>query len=141
MTPNAFFDTNVLIDVLLERQPFVADSRRVWFLAERGRIRGLVSALSFPNVHYVVRATRGTAAAMEMMAMLRGSFGVAPCDAQILDQAMDSDLSDFEDAIQYFSALRAGADCILTRNTGDFPRRPAIPVVSPREFLAQLEAE
>jgi predicted nucleic acid-binding protein len=132
---NVFLDTNVLMDVLLERKPFVVESRKVWFLAERGRIRGLLSALTFANVYYIVRKIRGPEAATTMMKMLRDSFSPVALDEQILNQAMDAGFADFEDAIQYFSALRADAACLLTRDPTHFPRSH-LPVLSPADFLA-----
>ncbi len=130
-----FLDTNVLMDVLLDREPFVADSQQVWLLAERGKIRGLVSAISFPNVYYVVRKLSGARQARRTMVMLRDVFAPVACDEQVLHQAIDADFKDFEDAIQYFSALRADADCIVSRNPKDF-RASDIPVLTPSEFLA-----
>jgi predicted nucleic acid-binding protein len=132
---NVFFDTNVLMDVLLERHPFVAESRKVWSLAERGRISGLASVLSFPVIYYEVRKVRGADGARSMMAMLRDTFTAVPLDEQVLNQAMDAKFADFEDAIQYFSPLRAGAECLLTRNVGHFPGA-GLHVLSPEEFLA-----
>jgi predicted nucleic acid-binding protein len=132
---NVFLDTNVLMDVLLERRPFVAESQKVWFLAERSKVRGMVAALSFPNIYYIIRKMRGTDAAMSMMTMLRDTFTPVPLDGQILNQAVDAGFSDFEDAIQYFSALRADADCFLTRNPDHFPRAH-LRVFTPTEFLA-----
>jgi predicted nucleic acid-binding protein len=132
---NVFFDTNVLMDVLLDRQPFVVNSERAWFLAGRGKIRGLVSALSFPNIHYVVRKARGTEGALSMMKMLRDTFTAVPLDGQVLSQAIDGKFADFEDAIQYYSALRADAECLLTRNPDHFPPS-GLQVLSPAEFLA-----
>lgn len=131
---NVFLDTNVLMDVLLERKPFVAESRTLWHLAERGKIRGLIAAMTFPNVYYIVRKVRGTKAAMAMLTMLRRTFTPVALDEQILNQALDGDFSDFEDALQYFSALRADAACLVTRNPTHF-RRAEIPVLSPPEFL------
>ena len=132
---NVFIDTNVLMDVLLERRPFVAESRKVWFLVERGKIVGLVSALSFPNIFYVVRKALGADAASSMMTLLRNTFAPVPLDGQILNQAIDAKFADFEDAIQYFSALRADAECFLTRNPDHFPRSH-LRVFTPTEFLA-----
>jgi predicted nucleic acid-binding protein len=132
---NVFFDTNVLMDVLLERHPFVAQSRSVWFLAERGKIRGLVSVLSFPNIYYVVRKALGADTASAMMGHLRDTFTPVPLDGQVLSQAIDGKFADFEDAIQYYSALRADADCLLTRNPDHFPPS-GLQVLSPAEFLA-----
>jgi predicted nucleic acid-binding protein len=132
---NVFIDTNVLMDVLLERRPFVAQSRSVWFLAERGKIVGLVSILSFPNIYYVVRKTLGADTALAMMTLLRDTFTAVPLDEQILNQAIDGKFADFEDAIQYFSALRAGAECLITRNVDHFPDS-GLSVISPEEFLS-----
>jgi len=133
---NVFLHTNVLMDVLLDRQPFVAESEQVWFLADRGKIRGFVSALSFPNVYYIVRKVRGAEAAMAMMATLRDTFTPVPLDEQILNQAMDAGFPDLEDAIQHASARRADADCFLTRNADDFPQSDELPVLTPAEFLS-----
>lgn len=132
---NVFLDTNVLLDVLLARRPFVDDSRKLWFLAERGKIDGLVSVLSFPNIYYIIRKAKGQSAATAMMVMLRDTFHPVPCDEQILSQAIHAGLPDFEDAIQYFSALHADADCIISRNSVHFPKS-GTPVLSPAEFLA-----
>lgn len=132
---NVFIDTNVLMDVLLERRPFVAESRKVWFLAERGKVVGLVAALSFPNIYYVVRKALGADTAASMMTLLRDTFTAVPLDEQLLNQAIDAKFSDFEDAIQYYSALRANAEYLLTRNVGHFPDS-GLRVFSPEEFLA-----
>jgi predicted nucleic acid-binding protein len=137
---NVFLDTNVLMDVLLERKPFAAASRKVWFLAERGKISGLVSALTFPNIYYIVRKVRGLEAATAMMTMLRDTFVPVALDEQILQQAMDAKFSDFEDAIQYFSALRSVAVCLVTRNPAHFPCS-TLPVLSPAGFLAAHDFE
>jgi predicted nucleic acid-binding protein len=137
----AFIDTNVVLDVLAERWPHYEDSAAVWSLAEQGKVEGLVSAVSFTNVFYLMRRWADAGAAREALRLLRDAFTPVSCDSLIINQAIDSDLPDFEDAVQYFSAVHAGADCILSRNPDDFPRRPAVPVLSPTEFLAQLEME
>ncbi len=132
---NVFIDTNVLMDVLLERKPFFTESQQIWFLAERGKIRGLVSVLSFPNIYYIVRKLKKQEAACSMLSILRDTFSPVALDEQILHQAMDAKFSDFEDAIQYFSALRAEAACLVTRNLNHFPRSQ-LPVLTPADFLS-----
>jgi predicted nucleic acid-binding protein len=135
------FDTNVLLDVLLERTPFCAASARAWTLAELGRLDGLAATLSFTNVFYILNKVLDRGSARNSVKKIRDIFTPAACDAWVINQAIDADLPDLEDAVQYFCALRAGADCILTRNAGDFPRKPVLPVLSPKEFLAQLRTE
>ena len=134
MTRNVFVDTNVLIDVLAKREPFYTDSVRVWTLAEQGQIRGFISVISFHNIYYVVRRLHTRQAANRMMRLLRDTFTPVPLDHQILDQAIDSDLKDLEDAIQYFSAVRAGSDCIVSRDANAFPQSD-LPVLTPTELL------
>ncbi len=75
------------------------------------------------------------------MALLRDAFTPVGCDGRILSQAIDSDFKDFEDAVQYHSAVRAGADCMLSRNPDDFPRTSDCPVLTPAEFLAAHDFE
>jgi predicted nucleic acid-binding protein len=128
-------DTNVLLDVLGRREPFWPQAARVWTMAETGRLRACVSAISYNNTYYIVRRWGGRARAEDALRLLRDVFDSVDLTQKILNQAMDAELSDFEDAIQYFSAVHAGADAIITRNPGDFPRAGP-PVLTPGEFLA-----
>jgi predicted nucleic acid-binding protein len=132
---DAFVDTNVLLDVLARRQPFYADAFRIWTLAEEGQIRGIVSAISFSNLFYIICKQSGPGEARRAMRLLRDTFGPAPVDDPLLHQAIDSGFEDLEDGIQFFSALRSGAACLVTRNPGHFPTNE-IPVLTPTEFLA-----
>lgn len=132
---NVFLDTNVVLDVFAHRQPFYADSAKVWALAERSKIRGFVSALSMTNLYYVVRRLSSRPAAMEMLKAVRGCVGLTPCDASVLNLAIDAAFGDFEDAVQYFSARAGGADVLVTRNTDHFPDDD-LPAMTPTAFLA-----
>ncbi len=132
---NVFFDTNVLLDVLVRREPHYEDSARVWTLAETATLGGCVSALSFPNIYYLLRRAKSKQTAQKAMTILRDVFRPVPLDEQILNQAIDAELKDFEDGIQLFSALRAGAACLITRNPRHFPDGD-LAVQTPGEFLA-----
>jgi predicted nucleic acid-binding protein len=137
---NVFIDTNILLDVLARREPFYADSAEVWTLAETGRIGGFVSALSLPNLYYLLRRVKGQPAARKALGILRDIFTLVPLDVQITNQAVDAGIKDFEDAIQFYSALRAGAAVLITRNPKDFPLGD-IAIQTPGEFLAAHFAE
>ena len=137
---DVFVDTNVLLDVLAQREPFYSDSVAVWTLAERGKVHGLVSAVSFTNIFYIVRKLRNHQVALRTMVQLRDTFTPIACDAQVLNQAIDANFGDFEDAVQYFSAVRAEASCIVSRNPDHFPRAD-LPVLSPPEFLVAYSFE
>lgn len=130
-------DTNVLLDVLAYREPHYEASARVWTLAERGDVESFISSISFNNVYYIIRKAAGRAKAREALQSLRDVFDWVAPDRSIINQAIDSDCDDFEDAVQFHSAVRVGADYLVTRDPGGFPRSgPAI--VTPSEFLALL---
>jgi predicted nucleic acid-binding protein len=132
---NVFLDTNVVLDVFAVRRPFYGDSAQVWTLSERGRIRGVVSAVSMTTVYYVLRRQVPRARAMDALRSARACVGLASCGAAVIDRAIDSGFRDSEDAVQYFSALAADADAIVTRNTDHFPK-DEVPVMTPAAFLA-----
>jgi predicted nucleic acid-binding protein len=135
-----FVDTNVLVDVLTKRLPFYADSAVVWTLAEQGRVTGVVSATSFTNIFYIIRRLENAETARQALQLLRGVFEVAACDQHVINQALSATMKDFEDAVQYICAIRAGADCIVSRNPADFPTTEDCPVLTPAEFLAAQQA-
>jgi predicted nucleic acid-binding protein len=130
-----FVDTNVLLDVLAERKPFYRDSMRIWTMAETGRLDALVSVMSYANCYYIVRRFAGRSNAERALRLMRDIFTPVDLTGRIMNQAMDAGFDDFEDAIQWHSALHARASCIITRNAGDFPHSP-LPALSPAEFLA-----
>ena len=130
-----FLDTNILLDVLGRREPHFASSSSIWSRVERGDHEGYVSAISFNNVFYIVRRLAGARAARKAMKLMRDIFRIVPLDEQLIHSAIDSDLADLEDAVQYHSAARVSANCIVTRNVRHFPKDP-VPAVTPEEFLA-----
>jgi len=137
MTDTVLVDTNVLLDVLLARQPFVAHAQCLWTLAERGRISAVVSAVSFSNIYYIVRRLASRAQAEHAVQVVRAVFQVVPVDERIIDQAIAAHAVDFEDAIQHACAVRAGATCIVTRDEGHFAHF-SLPAIAPDAFLAKI---
>lgn len=131
-------DTNVLLDVLCERAEFYDDSAAIWTMAEQGRLTAFIAAVSVTNIYYIVRRLGDHRKAMKAVVQLRDIFTPAACDAHVLNQAIDARISDFEDAVQYFTAIHAGADMIITRNVKHFPKG-SIPAVTPKEFQASLQ--
>lgn len=132
-----FVDTNVLLDVLARREPFYAEAAHIWSLAERGKIKGLVSVISFNNVYYVVRRASSRKSAERALKLIRGVFAPVPLSVQVLNQAIDAEFRDFEDAIQFHSAIQAQAECLVTRDADHFPGKD-LPVLTPTAFLASL---
>jgi len=130
-----FIDTNVLLDVLAERQSFYPDAMRIWTLAESGSLDAFVAAISFSNCYYILHKHAGRRIAEETVRLLRDVFVPVDFTAQILNQAIDAGFSDVEDALQFHSALHAQSEALITRNPDHFPRT-SLPVLSPAEFLA-----
>ena len=132
---NAFVDTNVLMDVLLKRQPFHEASVAVWSRVAARQVAASISAISVNNAHYITRKAAGAEAALQAVKAIRETFQIVPLDLAVIDAAIASGMTDFEDAIQYASALHSGVACIVTRNTRDFPAE-RLAVLTPEQFLA-----
>ncbi len=130
-----FVDTNILLDVLAKREPFYRESVLIWTLSEEEKIKGFISTVSFTNIYYIVRKLHAHETAIRALNWLRASFRPVALDERILNQAIDAGFRDFEDAVQYYSAIHAGARCLVTRDTAHFPKDD-LSVLSPSEFLA-----
>ena len=135
MSDIVFVDTNVLLDVLLARDPILADAQRIWKLCELGTVSGVVSAASFLNVYYIVRRFASKHEAERATHGMRDVFQVVPVDGDVIDLAMKARTADFEDAVQMACVLRAKAVCIITRDERHFAGS-ALPVMGPDVFLA-----
>ncbi len=136
---NVFVDTNVLLDVLLKRVPYYGAAARLWTLSEVGKVKAFVSVISFNNIYYIIRKLSGKEKAVEALRLLRDVFEVVLVNNQILNQAIDIGMDDFEDAVQFFCALRSRSRYLITRIPKDFPKSGPI-VVSADEFIALIQA-
>ena len=131
-----FLDTNVIIDVLAAREPFFRDSQRVVDYCERHSESGFLSALTFCTAAYVLRKSVGKDELPNKLKTLRKIFDVLPVTRGSVDWAIDSQMPDFEDALQYECATSAKTDVIVTRDKSGFAGAK-IPVLSPTEFVAK----
>ena len=134
MKPKLFLDTNVVIDVIARREPFFEDSCEVLSLCETGKADGVVSAITFCTVSYVLRKFSTADALRHQIRDLRNTLPPVDLTASLLDKAISSTIVDFEDAVQFYSAVYTDADFIITRNAKEFPQ-DGIPVLSPTAFL------
>lgn len=130
----ALIDSNVILDVLEDRQPFVGDSMRVQLLCETDIVSGHVSALTIPDIAYIVRKRLGRRSVSGIVRALMEIYTVDELSPGDLKRASEAEWSDFDDAIQGFTALRIHADVIITRNVKDFARS-AIEAMTPTDFL------
>lgn len=129
-----FVDTDIILDLLLAREPFFSAATRLFLLLQDGEIEGYVSPLSFSNLFYVLRkATSGTEA-ITALRKLKLLTRVLSVDEQTIDLALASSFADFEDAIQYYAALPNEIDAIITRNKSDY-KTAKIPVLNAEECV------
>ena len=130
-------DTNVLLDVALERTQFFADSDAVVAWCQHNPGSGLIAWHTVSNVYYLLKSARDNAAARGFIETLLEIFEVSPTGTAAAKQALHLGVSDFEDALQIAAALAGGADVIVTRDRADYTASP-LPVQSPGEFLSSL---
>lgn len=113
-------DTNIILDVLCKRPDFYKDSAKVFKLCEVKRISGVISALSIPNIMYILRKELDSEKTKEILDNLSLIFSIADLKADDLKKAADMQFKDYEDAVQSACAARIKANYIITRNIGDF---------------------
>ena len=136
-----FLDANVVIDALLEIDGNVDAALRILSLAEQGMIEVCCSSLSLGTASYFMeKAKMGRNQIIERLSIFCDYCTPTRVDADVVRQALGSPFTDFEDALQYFSALSEDADIIVTRNESDFTHS-SIPVYNPTQFLAIMEEE
>lgn len=130
-------DTNVILDVLCARTEFLEDSSRVWKYCEVNKITGVVSALSIPNIVYILRKELDPTRTKDIIDRLMLIFDIADLKAEDLHRAAEMKIADYEDAVQMCCADRINADFIITRNVRDFVSSP-VPAIKPSELTDRI---
>ena len=117
---DVLFDTNVVLDDMLNRQPFASDASKLTSLVEQGEIRGILCATTVTTIYYFLSRELGDARAREYIATLLRIFEIAPVDIEILSDAFSLDFTDYEDAVLHEAARRVDAEAIVTRDRRGF---------------------
>ena len=128
-----FPDTNIVADLFLKREPFCENSLKLFALGFHKRITLYVSSLSYATLAYLCRKMKKEERIL-LFEKLRNLTETTAVDKQIVDKALVSDFDDLEDAMQYYSAVSAKVDIVLTRNKKDFVEAN-VPVMTPDEFF------
>jgi len=131
------FDTNIILDVALKREPFVANSLKTINLIDT-KIEGYVNILTLINTYYFAHKKVGIDKAKQFIADLLTQFKVINATKEICINAINSDFNDFEDAVQEFSAINADVEIIVTRNPKDF-KYSNLKVFEPKELIKYFE--
>ena len=130
-------DTNVALDILLNRRAFYSNSVAVFTIAEQKFITGYVSAASVGDIFYIAQKDIGKAKAREAIKRLLQVFIPAAVTGNHIFQALDLEWADFEDSIQYIVGEALAVDYIVTRNTKDFSSG-SIPSITPEQFIQRI---
>ena len=132
-------DTNIVLDYLLEREPFLQDAEALFDAIASGKVVGYVTATTLTDIFYIARRqTRSIQLARQAVSTTLSVMVICAINREILEAAFTSGLDDFEDAVQIFCAISHGLDAIVTRDLEGFVSS-AIPVLSVRQLLEQLE--
>ena len=126
-------DTNIVLDILMDRMPFADSAVELFSKVEDGTIIGYLCGTTITTVYYLASKAVGAARAQEEIRKLLNLFEVAPVNRHVLEAALVADFNDFEDAVIHEAACHVGADAIVTRNQKDF-KKSRIPVYSSEEM-------
>ncbi len=130
-------DLNILLDVLQKREPFYEAAANLLAAVETGKVKGYIAAHSITTLFYLIRKDRGMADAKAVITNLLQFLKISPVDHTTIEQALNLDYSDFEDAVQMMSAVQCKVNCLVTRNVKDY--QPALlPVLQPFEYLVSF---
>lgn len=132
-----FLDTNVVIDLLGEREPFYNASAQIATLADKGKIKIYVSALTYSTAYYLLARFENGEIVKEKIRKFKIIVETSDLTDKIVDKGLASNFSDFEDSLQYYCAVKMDCDIIVTRNGKDF-KESEIPVLSPDEYLKSI---
>ena len=132
---HVLFDSDVLLDVLAQRQPFVLASAQSLNTVVKPQVKGYVSGHAVPNIFYILRRQVGGEKARELLSKLLQHLEVASVTDRVIKAALKSSMTDFEDAVTSEAVNAAGEEVIVTRNKSDFTAS-AITTLLPDEFLA-----
>lgn len=130
-------DTNIVIDLLANRKDFYQEAATLFSLADKGMLTLAVSSLTFANTNYILSKLKSEKEARIILRKLKVLVETLSLDDKITELALsDEKFPDFEDGLQYYTAIENKIDLIVTRNKKDF-KNSKIPVMTPREFLAK----
>lgn len=132
-----FLDTNIILDFLGEREGFYEASAKIMTLADKKKIQVYTSPSSISNVFYVLTRYENSKIALEKIRKFKLLCSMSVMDDEVVEKAIHSNFKDFEDAMQYFSALASNCDVIITRNEKDF-KNALIPVMNAESYLLSL---
>ena len=132
------FDTNAVLDVMLDRAPFAAASAEILSRAEAGELIGCICATTVTTIHYLASRAAGAERALGEVRKILSLFEIAPVNRAVLETALELGFADYEDAVLHEAARQIGAQGIVTRNPRHF-KKASVSIYSPEELSQALD--
>lgn len=133
-----FIDTNIVIDLLAKREPFYIAASELFSRADKGEFKLIISSLTIANTNYILSKQKSAKQAKSILKKFRGLVEISSLSSKIIDFSLnDEGIPDFEDSLQYFSALDSNCQIIVTRNGKDY-KKSLLPVMTPIEYLKSI---
>jgi predicted nucleic acid-binding protein len=129
-----FVDSDIILDVLAQRDEFYTPAAKLFSLFEKGDVAGFTSPIVFANLHYILRKAKSKDYALQSLVKLKSLISILPVDSKIIDLALSSRFNDFEDAIQYQTSKSYQINFIITRNKKHY-KQSKISVCTAEEYL------
>ena len=133
-----FIDSDIILDLLAKREPHYIFAAKLFTLIDQRKIIGFTSPIVFANLHYLLKKNTSNSTALKNLRKLKTLINILSVDERVIEQALNSDFSDFEDAIQYFTAVNNGISLLLTRNKSDY-KKSKISNASAEEYLNSIK--
>lgn len=131
-------DTNIVIDLLAKREEYYQEAAELFSLADKKFVNLSISALTFANTNYILSKLTSAKEAREILRKFKVLVEILNLDDRVIELALSDEMfPDFEDGLQYYSAIESSIDVIVTRNKKDF-KKSKLPVLTAKEFLAQI---
>ena len=127
-------DTNIVLDLLGERKEFLTEAQELFTMSDQKEVKLYVSSLTFANTYYILSQQLKINNVRKILRKFKVLVAVLPMDDKIIDLSLESDFKDFEDAIQYYTAIENEINIIITRNLKDF-KNAEIPVLTAKEYM------
>lgn len=135
-----FVDSDIILDLLAQREPHYIHAARLFTLIDQNEVIAYTSPLIFANLHYLLKRQTSNLSALKSLRKLKTLINILTIDERVIEQSLNSEFNDFEDAIQYFTAVNNGITLIITRNKTDY-KRSKIDVLTAEDFLKSLETK
>lgn len=129
-------DSNIVVDLLTSREEYYKEAQDLFTLSDEGKVKLIVSSLTIANTHYLLTRHKNKDEARKTLIKFKVLVDVAALNDKIIELALASEFTNFEDAVQYYTAVENDVDIIITRNLKDF-KASKLPVLTAKEYISK----